>query len=84
METFEFLVTSTAMVTLKEHVKIQAQDIDDALVRIEDRDYYEEDGEIINSEYEIVDYDEVHDIANWEDVVKSNPKSEESLWTSEY
>lgn len=35
METFEFVVTSIARVVLKEHVKIQAQDIDDALVRTE-------------------------------------------------
>lgn len=42
METFEFLVTSTAMVTLQEHIKIQAQDLDDAIAKIEDRDYYEE------------------------------------------
>lgn len=84
METFEFLVTSTAMVTLKEHVKIQARNIDDAIERIDDGNYYKEDGEILDSEYELIDYDEVHYIANWEDVVKSNPKSEESLWTSEY
>lgn len=67
METFEFLVTSTAMVTLQEHIKIQAQDLDDAIAKIEDRDYYE-----------------VHEIADWKDVVKSKLKSEESLWTSEY
>lgn len=36
METFEFLVTSIAMVTLQEHIKIQAQDLDDAITRIED------------------------------------------------
>ena len=84
METFEFLVTSTAMVALQEHIKIQAQDLDDAIAKIEDRDYYEEDGEIIGKEYEIIDYDEVHEIADWKDVVKSKPKSEESLWTSEY
>lgn len=82
METFEFLVTSTAMVTLQEHIKIQ--DLDDVIAKIEDRDYYEEDGEIIGKEYEIIDYDEVHEIADWKDVVKSKPKSEESLWTSEY
>lgn len=35
METFEFLVTSTAMVTLQEHIKIQAQDLDDAIAKIE-------------------------------------------------
>lgn len=84
METFEFLVTSTVQATLYEHVKIQARDIDDAIARIEDRDYYEEDGEIIDSKTEIDDYLEVDDISNWKDVVKSNPKSEESLWTSEY
>lgn len=33
METFEFLVTSTAMVTLQEHIKIQAQDLDDAIAK---------------------------------------------------
>lgn len=84
METFEFLVTSTAMVTLQEHIKIQAQDLDDAIAKIKDRDYYEEDGEIIGKEYEIIDYDEVHEIADWKDVVKSKPKFLESLWTSEY
>lgn len=26
----------------------------------------------------------MHEIADWKDVVKSKPKSEESLWTSEY
>lgn len=49
METFEFLVTSTVQATLYEHVKIQARNIDDAITRIEDRDYYEEDGEIVDS-----------------------------------
>lgn len=81
METFEFLVTSTAMVTLQEHVIIQARDLDDAIARIEDRDYYEE---ILSSEYEVIDYDKVHEIANWEDTVKSKPNSEKSLWTSVY
>lgn len=84
METFEFVVTSIARVALKEHIKIQARDLDDAIAKIEDRDYYEEDGEIIGKEYEIIDYDKVHEIADWKDVVKSKPKSEESLWTSEY
>ena len=84
METFEFVVTSIARVALKEHVKIQAEGVEDAITRIEDNDYYEEDGEILSREYEIIDYDEVHEIADWEDVVKSKPKSEESLWTSEY
>ena len=45
---------------------------------------YEEGGEIVDSKTEIDDYLEVDDISNWEDIVKSNPKSEEFLWTSEY
>lgn len=44
METFEFVVTSIARVVLKEHVKIQAEGVEDAITRIEDNDYYEEDG----------------------------------------
>ena len=47
METFEFLVTSTVQATLYEHIKIQALNYEDAVTRIEDRDYYEEDGEIL-------------------------------------
>ena len=78
METFEFLVTSTVQATLYEHIKIQALNYEDAVTRIEDRDYYEEDGEIVDSKTEIDDYLEV------DDIVKSNPKSEEFLWTSEY
>lgn len=81
METFEFLVTSTVRATLYEHIKIQALNYEDAVTRIEDRDYYEE---IVDSKTEIDDYLEVDDISNWEDIVKSNPKSEEFLWTSEY
>lgn len=77
METFEFLVTSTVQATLYEHIKIQALNYEDAVTRIEDR-------EIVDSKTEIDDYLEVDDISNWEDIVKSNPKSEESLWTSEY
>ena len=46
METFEFLVTSTVRATLYEHIKIQALNYEDAVTRIEDRDYYEEDGSI--------------------------------------
>ena len=84
METFEFVVTSIARVALKEHVKIQAEGVEDAITRIEDRDYYEEDGEIVDSKTEIDDYLEVDDISDWEDIEKSNPKSKESLWTSEY
>lgn len=70
--------------TLYEHIKIQALNYEDAVTRIEDRDYYEEGGEIVDSKTEIDDYLEVDDISNWEDIVKSNPKSEEFLWTSEY
>lgn len=40
METFEFVVTSIARVALKEHVKIQAEGVEDAITRIEDNDYY--------------------------------------------
>ena len=35
METFEFVVTSIARVALKEHVKIQAESVEDAITRIE-------------------------------------------------
>lgn len=66
METFEFLVTSTVQATLYEHIKIQALNYEDAVTRIEDRDYYEEDGEIVDSKTEIDDYLEVDDISNWE------------------
>ena len=45
METFEFVVTSIARVALKEHVKIQAENVEDAITRIEDNDYYGEDGD---------------------------------------
>lgn len=38
METFEFVVTSIARVALKEHVKIQAEGVEDAITR----DYYED------------------------------------------
>lgn len=41
METFEFVVTSIARVALKEHIKIQAENVEDAITRIEDNDYYE-------------------------------------------
>lgn len=84
METFEFLVTSTARVALKEHIKIQAQDLDDAIAKIEDRDYYEEDGEILSREYELIDYESTEDIMDWEDTAEYKLNSKESLWTSEY
>ena len=35
METFEFVVTSIARVALKEHVKIQAEGVEDAITRID-------------------------------------------------
>lgn len=34
METFEFVVTSIARVALKEHVKIQAEGVEDAITRM--------------------------------------------------
>ena len=37
METFEFVVTSIARVALKEHVKIQAEGVEDAITRIKDK-----------------------------------------------
>lgn len=68
METFEFVVTSIARVALKEHVKIQAEGVEDAITRIEDNDYYEEDGEILSREYELIDYESTEDIMDWEDL----------------
>lgn len=62
METFEFLVTSTVQATLYEHIKIQALNYEDAITRIEDNDYYEEDGEILSREYELIDYESTEDI----------------------
>lgn len=77
METFEFVVTSIARVALKEHVKIQAEGV-------EDNDYYEEDGEILSREYELIDYESTEDIMDWEDTAEYKLNSKESLWTSEY
>lgn len=77
METFEFVVTSIARVALKEHVKIQAEGFEDAITRIEDNDYYEEDGEILSREYELIDYESTEDIMDWEDTALN---SKESLW----
>ena len=65
METFEFLVTSTARVALKEHIKVQAENVEDAVTRIEDRDYYEEDGDVLSREYELIDYESTEDIMDW-------------------
>ena len=84
METFEFLVTSIARVALKGHVKIQAENVEDAITRIEDNDYYGEDGEILSREYELIDYESTEDIMDWEDTAEYKLNSEESLWTSEY
>lgn len=53
METFEFVVTSIARVALKEHIKIQAENVEDAITRIEDNDYYEEDGDVLSREYKL-------------------------------
>lgn len=84
METFEFLVTSTVQATLYEHIKIQAADYKDAIGRIEDADYYKEDGEIVDSRMEIDNYLETDDISDWEDVVCNPFKEAKQLWTSEY
>lgn len=84
METFEFVVTSIARVVLKEHVKIQAEGVEDTITRIEDNDYYEEDGEILSREYELIDYESTEDIMDWEDTAEYKLNSKESLWTSEY
>lgn len=74
METFEFVVTSIARVALKEHVKIQAEGVEDAITRIEDNDYYEEDGEILSREYELIDYEST------EDIYSHGPNSIRNLW----
>lgn len=84
METFEFLVTSTVQATLYERVKIQADSYEDAVMRIEDKDYYKEDGEIVDSRTEVDDYLEIDDISDWKDVVYNPFKENEQLWTSEY
>lgn len=34
METFEFVATSIARVALKEHIKIQAENVEDAITRL--------------------------------------------------
>lgn len=72
METFEFVVTSIARVALKEHVKIQAEGVEDAITRIEDNDYYEEDGEILSREYELIDYESTEDIMDWKILLNIN------------
>lgn len=82
METFEFVATSIARVALKEHIKIQAENVEDAITRIEDNDYYEED--VLSREYELIDYESTEDIMDWEDTAEFKLNSEKSLWTSEY
>lgn len=77
METFEFVATSIARVALKEHIKIQAENV-------EDNDYYEEDGDVLSREYELIDYESTEDIMDWEDTAEFKLNSEKSLWTSEY
>lgn len=79
METFEFVVTSIARVALKEHVKIQAEGVEDAITRIEDNDYYEEDGEILSREYELIDYESTEDIMDWEDTAEVRKATEQWL-----
>lgn len=84
METFEFVVTSIARVVLKEHIKIQAENVEDAITRIEDNDYYEEDGDVLSRECELINYESTEDIMDWEDTAEFKLNSEKSLWTSEY
>lgn len=84
METFEFLVTSIVQATLYEHVKIQALNYEDAVGRIKDEDYYEEDGEIVDSKIEVDNHLEIDNISDWEDVVYNPFIKDEQLWTNEY
>lgn len=79
METFEFVVTSIARVALKEHVKIQAEGVEDAITRIEDNDYYEEDGEILSREYELIDYESTEDIMDWVNLILKNLYGQASI-----
>lgn len=86
METFEFTVISTANVYVIEKVKIEANSYEDAVDRIQDRDYYEEDGEILDSKFDAIEYQEVVDILDPEYFGDSNNNltEEKPLWTSEY
>lgn len=47
-------------------------------------DYYEEDGDVLSREYELIDYESTEDIMDWEDTAEFKLNSEKSLWTSEY
>lgn len=86
METFEFTVISEVHATLYEKVRIKAESYDDAVSRIEDADYYAEDGEILDRRYDDIDYQELVDILEPEYFKGSdnNPTEEKPLWTSEY
>lgn len=86
METFEFTVISEVYATLYEKVRIKAESYDAAVSRIEDADYYAEDGEILDRRYDDIDYQELVDILEPEYFKGSdnNPTEEKPLWTSEY
>ena len=86
METFEFIVISEVHATLYEKVRIKAESYDAAVSRIEDADYYAEDGEILDRRYDDIDYQELVDILEPEYFKGSdnNPTEEKPLWTSEY
>lgn len=62
METFEFVVTSIARVALKEHIKIQAENVEDAITRIKDNDYYED---VLSREYELIDYERYNGLGGY-------------------
>lgn len=49
------------------------------MLKIEDNDYYEEDGDVLSR-----DYESTEDIMDWEDTAEFKLNSEKSLWTSEY
>lgn len=55
-----------------------------ARVALKDNDYYEEDGDVLSREYELIDYESTEDIMDWEDTAEFKLNSEKSLWTSEY
>ena len=69
---------------MQDEKNVQAEGVEDAITRIEDNDYYEEDGEILSREYELIDYESTEDIMDWEDTAEYKLNSKESLWTSEY
>ena len=81
METFEFIVISEVHATLYEKVRIKAESYDAAVSRIEDADYYAEDGEILDRRYDDIDYQELVDILEPEYFKGSdnNPTEEKPL-----